>query len=310
MKRIIPCVLITLALIFAGSFLPVLGFTGLMLCPLPLCILGCLDGHRNMSIAELMIEATLFLAFSPTMAAYFLIGCAPLSAVIFSLSRENFRDAKKFTGGESLLICMGADIAFKLIMIALFWVFTGRNIMFPDAAQVSEVMAELYGEQPELREAVRQVLSLIPHLMPSMLVIYATAESFLNYHMCRAVMQRYFPQSKNIPPELPPFRLWKFPVSLLLVSVAGFILGWFIDADEFREVTLFVMNLQITANILMFVQGVSMAFWIMDGFRLRRGAKIAVCFVLSVPFFWPWLIVIGMCEMSINLREKIKFGAK
>ena len=95
MKRVIPCVMITLALILAGSFFPVLGVIGLMLCPLPLTILGNIEGHKRMSVAELLIDATLFFLFSPSMAAYFLVGCAPLSAMIITLSREDFKDVKK-----------------------------------------------------------------------------------------------------------------------------------------------------------------------------------------------------------------------
>ena len=57
----------------------------------------------------------------------------------------------------------------------------------------------------------------------------------------------------------------------------------------------------------MFVEGLSMVFWIMAGFKFKKGAKIAACILLSIPFFWPWLIVIGMCDMALNLRERIKF---
>ena len=70
------------------------------------------------------------------------------------------------------------------------------------------------------------------------------------------------------------------------------------------------MNLQIVLNVFMFVQGVSVAFWIMDGFKFRRMSKVIACVVLSFPFFWPWLIVVGMSDMALNLRERIKFGAK
>lgn len=307
MKRIIPCVIITLALILAGSFLPVLGVAGLMLCPLPLCVLGCLEGQKNMSVAELMIEVTLFLVVSPSMAAYFLLGCAPLSASIFSVSREDIKNVKKFTGPESLLICTAASIIFKLILVASFWFFTGRNIFMPDVQQMNLIMYQLYGDQPELLAAVGRVFAILPYMMPSMLVIYAAAETYMNYSICRSIINKFFPKVKNFPPELPEFKLWRFPISLLFASVFGFILGWFIDIDTWFSGAMFIMNLQIAANVFMFVEGLSMVFWIMAGFKFKKGAKIAACILLSIPFFWPWLIVIGMCDMALNLRERIKF---
>lgn len=294
----------------AGSFLPLTGFFGMMLCPLPLCIIGCVEGRKVMSVAELMIEATLFFIISPSTAVYFMIGCAPVSAMMYMLSREDIRNTKNFTGGESLLLCAGVSVIFKTILLGAFWFFTGKNILFPDTAQMAAVMTEMYGDQPELQAALGQVLRILPHMLPSMLMIYAGIEALLNYSVCRAVMKRFFADCKNVLPELPAFSMWKFPVSILIVSIGGIILGWFIDAEEWQEGVMFLFNLQLVANILMFIQGLSLAFRIMEGFKLRRGVKALICFVLMIPFFWAWLIVMGMCEMSFNVRDRIKFKEK
>ena len=308
MKRIIICVFSSLALILSGYFMPVLGVIGMMLCPLPLAVLGNLEGHKRMSIAELMIEATLFLAISPSMAVYFLIGCAPVSAMIFMLSREDFRNAKKYSGAESLLICTGFSLAMKVILMLVFWFFTCRNILFPDAAQMSVLMNQMYGDNPELHRAVNSVLSFFPYLIPTMTVIYSSAETYLNYALCHSIMRKYFASSKNFPPSLPPFINWKFPVSLLFASIFSLALGYFIDIDSWFAGSMFVLNLQIVLNIFMFIQGLSFAFWLMHGFRFRRFTKMIMCIIFTIPFFWAWLIVMGMCDMALNLRDKIKFG--
>ena len=309
MKRIIPCVFITLALIFAGSFLPILGFIGLILCPLPLAVLGCVEGQKPASIAELMIEATLFFVVSPTMAVYFLIGCAPFSGMMYLLSREDFKEAKKYSGAETLLICAGVSILAKVILLVVYWLFTGRNILFPDSATLEIVLSQLYGQDPELLAMVRQVLGIFPYMLPAMLMIYCGIESFMNYTLCSTITRKLFPSTKNYPPELPEFKLWRFPVSLLAVSALSLLAGYFIDSDTWFEGSMFVMNLQIVINIFMFIEGVSLAFWLMSGFKLRRGAKIFISIILTIPFFWPWLIVMGMCDMVLNMRERIKFGA-
>ena len=294
-------------MMIAGSFLPLFGFFGLMLCPLPLGVLGCLEGRKVSSIAELMIEATLFLVVSPTMAAYFLLGCAPVSATLYALSQESFRNAKKLSAGESLFICAGASVIFKTILIGAFWFFTGRNIFLPDTSQMANVMTQMYEDQPELQAALLQAMRILPHMLPSLLVVYAGVESYLNYSLCFGIVRKFFPDCKNFPPELPKFSLWKFPASVFFVSLGGFLLGLLVDIESWFEGAMFIMNLQIVANVLMFVQGLSVASWIMDGFKLRKGIKILIFCVMSVPFFWPWLIVIGMCEMTLNVRERIKF---
>ena len=307
MKRIIPCVVITLLLILAGFFVPGIGFIGLMLCPLPLAVLGCLEDPRKMSLAELSIEATLFIAVSPTMAVYFLIGCAPIAGVIFLLSRHEFKEVKKFSGPESLLVCVAAAIGFKLLLVVVYWLFTEQNIMFPNVEQLAVSLYDLYDNQPELQGTIKQILAIYPYLLPTMLVTYGIIEGFLNYTLCTRVLKKYFPTSKNFPPALPEFKLWRFPLSLLYASLFALITSFFVNIDNWFWGSIFLVNLQIVVSLLMFIQGLSLAFWIMDGFKLRRGAKIVVCIVLTFPFFWPWLIVIGMSELALNLRERIKF---
>ena len=307
-KRIIRCVFLTLALILAGSFVPVIGFICLMICPVPLAVLGCLDGHKSSGIAELLIEATLFLTFSPSMAVYFLLGCAPVSGVIFMLSREEFKEVKKYSGAETLLICAGLSLLMKVILLVVFWLFTGRNILFPDVAQMQAVMTQLYGDNPALLESVSKVLAIFPYILPAMLVIYVGIEIYLNYSIIHSVLRRFFPKSKNFPPELPEFKFWRFPASLMPALVFALILGYFIDSETWLAGSVFVMNLQIILNVFMFIQGLALTFWLMAGFRLRRITKSFICVILAFPFFWPWLIIMGMCDMVLNMRERIKFS--
>ncbi|MBQ7561237.1 MAG: DUF2232 domain-containing protein [Synergistaceae bacterium] len=305
-KNIIICVVITLALILAGTFLPVLGFIGLMICPLPLAVLGCLEGYRSSGIAELLIEATLFFVLSPSMALYYLLGCAPLAAVIFMISRSDIKQVKKFTAPESLLFCAGSSLLMKVILLVVFWLFAGRNILFPDISQMDAVLSQLYAEQPALQQAVRQILFIFPYMLPAMLVIYIAIESYLNYSMTSSIMRKYFKSCKNFPPVLPDFKLWRFPVSLMPALVFSLIMGYFIDPDKYFIASTFAINLQIILNIFMFIQGLALIFWLMSGFKLRRVTKILICLVLTIPFFWPWLIIAGMCDMALNLRERIK----
>ena len=306
MKRIIISVFTTIALILSGYYLPVFGIIGMLLCPLPLALLGNLEGHRRMSLAELMTEITLFIMVSPLMALYFLIGCAGLSSSIFLLSREEFRKTSRYTGAESFLICAGVSLSLKIITILIFWFFTGRNILLPEVPQLHAMMK--YSDSPEVYIALRAAMSLLPYMLPSIIVIYVSCEVYLNYTLCYNIIRRYFPDVKNYPPELPLFIHWKFPVSLLLVSVISLIAGYITDREEIYIISVFILNLQIVLNILMLIQGVSLIYWLMEGYKLRRLTRITISIILIIPFFWSWLIILGMSEIGLNLRSKIRKG--
>ena len=310
MKRIIPCVLVSLALVLAGFFLPVLGFFCLMLCPLPLCVLGCVEGQKQMAIAELMIEITIFIVISPSMAVYFIVGCAPIAGIVYAVSREDIKRVKKFSGPDSFLLCAGVSIVFKIILLAGFYFFTSRNIFIPDVSQMSATLDQIYGGDPDLQESVMQIVGLLPYLLPTMLVLYSVVESFLNYSLCGKFVKKISPTSQSFPPELPEFKTWRFSPSLLLVLVCSFVASYFVKTDTWFDGAVYLMNLQLVINAFMFVHGLAFAFWIMDGFKMKRGAKIFTCAVLAIPFFWAWLIVMGMSDMALNLRERIKFKSR
>ncbi|MBQ7152020.1 MAG: DUF2232 domain-containing protein [Synergistaceae bacterium] len=307
MKKIIPCVIITLALILAGFFLPGLGFLGIILCPLPLAVLGCLEGRRVMSIAEITIEVLLFISLSPSMAIYFLLGCAPLSAIIFSCSRIEFKEAKKLTGADSLLISTGTDIIFKLILLVGFYAFTGRNILFPSNVEIAMSLIKIYGDNPEIHKAIIRIAAIYPYLLPMMLFIYASFESFFNYVLCGRLVKKFSKDAKNFPPALPEFKFWRFPPSLLFISILSFVAGYLIKSESWFAGSMFILNLQLVINIFFFIEGLALTFWIMDGFKLKRGARIFICLILAIPFFWAWLVIIGMCDQALNLRTRIKF---
>ena len=307
MKKITSCVLITLLMMLAGFFLPVLGFAGLLLSPLPLAVFGCLEGRRRMGIAELMIELMLFIIISPSMAVYYLIGCAPVAAMVYFVSRPDVREVKKFSAAESFLICAGTSVICKTILLAVFYFFTGQNILFPDAAQMSAIMQELYGDQPDLLQAASQVIAVLPYLTPALLTVYASIEALLVYVLCGRLVKKFAADSKSFPPSLPEFKTWRFPYSLLIVGVLSFIVSYFVKSDEWFDGAVFILNIEIAVNVFAFVQGLSVSFWIMDGFKLKRVFKIFIFFILMIPFFWAWLIVIGMSDMILNLRERIKF---
>ena len=92
--------------------------------------------------------------------------------------------------------------------------------------------------------------------------------------------------------------------------VCSFIASYFIKTDVWFYGAVYLMNLQLVINVFMFVQGVAIAFWIMDGFKLKIFAKILICALMMLPFFWAWLIIMGMSDMALNLRERIKFKSR
>ena len=298
MLRLISYGILTALLFSCGSFFPAFGFIGIMLSPLPLALLGCSYGRNKAAISEIIAEVLLFLFISPYMALYFFIGCAPISGIICAL--KEFRQKFQFSAGENILICFTVSVFSKLILMIVFWFLTGHITMFPDTPQLEIILNEIYKEQPSLLEALQMVLYLFPYMIPLFVMLYSGAEAFLNYKLCVK-----FTKKKNFLPELPQFIDWKFPNSVLYALLFSLIAGLFINFRTWEEGSMFVFNLQLLVNIILFIQGLSFLLWLTFRFNFKPLTRFFSCLVLVFPFTWLIVIAAGMGELMADFREKL-----
>ena len=300
MGQVIFFAVLTLILIVAGFFVPVAGFFALMLCPLPLAVCACGEGHKKAAFAEIIVEAVLLLAISPTMALYFLLGCAPLSGTILILS-----ESKKYKSSENYLICVAVSIVSKLFVMFVFWMFTGKNILLPDANAVKILMSQIYGNDREIKNLLNQVLIIFPKMIPAILILFSSLEAFLNYSLCNILVKKFYPSKKH-PEDFPAFTSWRFPKSLMTVLFFALMIGYFTDFDDHPDLAMFAINLQILINFIMYAEGFSLIFWFMNRYKFNKIFKsLGGILLLFFPFLWAWVIIMGMCDNVFNFREKL-----
>ena len=79
LARMVSFVVLTLALFSVGFFVPILGFGGFLMVPLPLALLGMRDGGRWQAAGVAFAGGGLALLLDPLSALYYLIAQAPLS---------------------------------------------------------------------------------------------------------------------------------------------------------------------------------------------------------------------------------------
>ncbi len=284
---------------------PLLSFWGLLLCPLPLALLGCLDGGRWLGAGIFLTEG-LLLTLSPSLSFYFLLGCSPLSVGLFLLAEK--REKLQWTGGESLFGALIVSILSKLALLAFFWVLTGRNILVPDLAQIELLFSEtgtLSLEQRQgFQEALRQTAALLPYMTPAMILLWSGLESLVNYQFCGRFLRRR--GTERCLPALPPFAEWRLPASLLPAMILSIIAGFFLDTDQWFRASMFVVNLRLVLNVLFFIQGLSLAFWWMTYRGFRPLTRFLLFLLALFPLTWIWLILLGMIDMTFGIRARVR----
>ncbi len=303
MARIIITVIISLALIFTGVFIPFIGLAGFSLCALPLAVLACLDGHKKSIAAEILIEIILLLFISPVMAFYFFINSAPIAGVIYLLAKSD----KKYSAAQNILICFSVAVLGKLILMIAYRIFTGSNFFEIDIANMLIILNQLYGgDTQEIISAARRVLFIFPHMIPLMVIIYSGIEAFLNYVICGAVLEKYFSAASVKPVTVNKFSDWKFPRSLIFALIIGLVLNYFVDAEEYTTLYFFAVNIQILIDLLLFVQGLSLINWLLDKYTSKNNFLRALIFAMLIilPMMWPFVIIMGMGAISWHIKRR------
>lgn len=297
--RVLLLAALAVLLFSSGTFLPILGFWGLLMTPLPLALLGMRQGPRRQTVGTALAAGAVLLLFDPLSAFYFLVSQGPLS---FALSLAPRRGR---SGGESLLLCSMVSIASKLVLLGVFLALTGRNPLMPDPEQLRQIFSHLYdevaleGDQLQaLREAVEGMMALFPYMMPSLLLLSSALDAFLNYRL-----GEFFQRGRaSAPPALPPFPEWRFSRTLLPAMFLAFFME--LAITDWTAGAMFAMNLKLVLNVFFFVQGLSLLWWWLLRRRVGLLGRFAVLVLLVVPFVWLWLVFLGMGDMIFDLRRR------
>lgn len=293
----------SLSLLFfvSGIFVPVLGFWGFLISPLPLALLGMREKPTWQVAGTALVMGALPLFLDPFSALFFLVGVAPLS---YALS---FSARTRGVGSEALLLCSGVSIASKLVLLGIFWVLAGYNPLVPDPEQMRLLVMRLYSELPlegeqawVFKEAVDEMIALFPYMLPSLILVSSILDAFLNYRL------GVFCQKGRVPtlPSLPPFTEWRFSRTLLPAMFLAFFIGLF--ALDWTPGTMFALNLKLVLNVFFFLQGLSLLWWWLECRRVGLLWRCLVLVVLTFPILWLWLVFLGVGDMIFDLRRRGK----
>ena len=295
---------LTVLLFLLGASVPVLGFWGHLVCPLPLALLGYRDGARRMDAGALLAATVmalggLFNVLSPLLVLYFLLGFLPLSLALYRVSR------RKWTGTEALVVCVLVALLTKLAVGGTFLLLTGTNPWIPNPEQVRLLLSQFSSANSSRAAAIRvtiaEISPILPYVLPSLLLISSCLDAVVNYRLC----ERFQRGSNSRPPSLPPFTNWRFSNTLLPALFFSFVMGLLWDRNEWLGGAMFAANLKLVLNILFFVQGLSLAFWWASR-RLGPLGRAIMLFVLLVPVMWICLLFLGIADMLLDFRSRAK----
>ncbi|KXG44770.1 YybS family protein [Tepidibacillus decaturensis] len=167
-------------------------------------------------------------------------------------------------------------------------------------------MGSVLGSQEQINqtfEMYHRFIDMIDLILPVLLINSAIIIVLFNHFFAVKIMKRL-----DTPiPQLPPFREWRFPRSIVYYYILTMIALSIKSVYEINTLKIIVSNLYPILQMLLLAQGLSFLFFLAHMKGFKKGIPIIVSIVAILnPFLSQILIILGMVDLGFHLRNKLK----
>jgi len=296
----------------SGINIPVIGVVLTLTSPAPISLLGIRQGTSKAFLAVVFIAAILFPVFGDAGSMSFILSTGFLGIALGAIAR------KTNSAGETIF---GLIIIMLISKLILMWYMVNTRDFNPFILEESSIDAlmkslNVSSTSDDIVKAITEQMKL---LTPSFLIMAAGLDVFVNYLLVSKMesrRQKIIGASPSIADEktnefkihpLPPFELWSFPRSVLSAFFTAFLITLFNASDSSSILLSAELNLKVLTSVMFFIQGISFAWWWMLHKNFSYWARLSIFFFLMfIPIFSMGLIILGIMDIIINIREKIR----
>lgn len=294
---------LSVVLYLAASFIPLVGFFLVFLSPIPLVILEMRHDLKTGIVALTVGTVLTMLITGPIPAISYALGFG-----ILALALGRIIELRR--SAIEILICGSiVSLICKLMLAVLLYAVTGLNPFALDVEGMNKIMdwaLSLNGSNAEaIKAQFETAITVIPLLVPTILIMTAVCDSFLCYWLSRKVVERV---EHVALPALPPFNCWRFPTSCLGAYIAGMICS--LLAAKYPQYGIFArvgLNVSLIVSYIFMIQGFSLCAWVLDrkGFDKRlRSVLLVIAFF--IPILTQIALYIGIVDMCWNTRKRVE----
>ena len=278
--------------------MPVFSLPAMLIFSLPPALLaleyGAAAAASSVCLAALLLSVAVPAFYS--LMYFFMFG---LSGVCMGLFARN-----QPACGDLLMISSIMEFMGKLAGMLIFFLAARVNALSPDASDIEKIVLSL-GLQSTERSTIHAVIDRIILLIPYSMMFFSVLEAML----CLILLSRIHKKRTGTKIfTLPPFGDWRFPKSILIALLTGFVCVRVSDGREnLYLVRQIGANLSELSRTLFVVQGLCCGYF----FMARRGIPklfriMTMTLVPFVPFLSDIFAIVGVADMGFDLRERFR----
>nr|WP_249308627.1 YybS family protein [Lederbergia citrea] len=256
--------------------------------------------------AAMLVVAAVFVSF--VLGSYYAVPLALLFGTTGLMMGYCIRSRK-----NKLVVYLASSMVFLaniLLFFAIAAKFFGMNFLeeisdlFKSSVTQYTDALSIIGQSPppELQDQLGEMIRMMNSMAPTLLLITA----FITVLILMAVN---FPIIKRLGiavPKFEPFRLMKFPKSILWYYLIALVLSMLMKLEVGSYWYMALVNAAFILQTLLVIQGLSFIFYYN---HIKKWPKfipiLAVILTLVLPFILSIVRVLGIIDIGFNLRQRL-----
>lgn len=298
--------LAALAIVFAliSTYVPILGALVNFIWPLPI-IVCCVRNGLRWAVMTLAVSGAVIAMLLTPLNAFVLVVVFGFLGLVIGECLWRKMDPLKLLAISSVaaLISMSASVAVTFFLIgadpvALFFGFFDEALK--DMANIYAAQGLSAEQIAEATNSAQDSFKLIRLVLPASFILSAPLLAFLNYWAAGTVLRRLGERL----PALPPFTEIAFPRWFFVPYALSLLIVFTFQGQDDKLLYLIGLNVQMFFNIVLVLQGVSVAFWYIKNKNLPKWwGTVAVVLIFVSQFVAQYVSFIGAFDLFLDFRK-------
>ena len=299
-------VLAAVAIVFAmiSAYIPIIGSFVNLIWPVPIILLGVRHGYKWSIMATVVAGIIITIILHPLHAVTVVVGFGLIGIVLGYCFRSSFSPFKAMLWGSvASLVSKIAVLSIGALILGINPITSQVDAMGAAVSQAAELYRSFGMKEEDLAKIAENMQTMITYMkvvFPAGLVLASIVDTYLNFVVAKAVLKKLGHQIE----AFPPFKEWSMPIYLAWGFVVAVLMIYW---GQSREITLLYdigMNLQVIISIFLFIQGLSLIYFLTDKYNLSKFTRGIILFmVLTSGLFLQGLLLAGAFDIAFDYRR-------
>lgn len=299
-------IMASVSILFAliSAYVPLLGVLVNLIWPVPIVLLGVRHGLKWSVMATAVAGILIAVLVQPLHAVTMVLGLGLIGIVLgYTFRRKTSPATTIFWGSVASLVSKIAILGLGMVTLGVNPLASMPDVMEKAVSQALDIYRGLGAPEQvleQMKSQLQPVVKMMPIVIPASLLLAAVVDTFLNFLIAKAVLQKL----GNPVAGFPPFKDWVLPRWILYLYALAILMIYHGDKEQIELLYKAGLNLQILSTTMLLIQGLSVFYFLADKYNLSRPQRgIILMMTFVIPVFSSIAVFAGAFELALDYRK-------